>query len=339
MCWLCFPVLKLNGNFRRCPLSQRSLIVASVCLVYLLFVFSQVGYSQLHRSRRTDEEKHRHTRGVYHLETNGGPPNSADLQNDASVVVPTRSNVVYITLKTKRRKPVHIRGTVRPKVRKKVRRNKSSNLPFTQDKLRTLDRDAPQFNRNFALIPSWEETKDVDYKSLDIRHQSYKQEETDSHISSIRIYSQSAPRWFSSQDVKAMRFLAEAKVLRMKEVSRGEARSFLIFEGETNVQPAVQQHTESSTVCRGQCGVIHSPVDNTEVFAFHLDRVLGLNRTVPAVSRKFHFLYGGSSRTWTKCIYLFIFAIKYNIFKVILDCFSANVTTVMSDTETDWNHK
>uniref|UniRef100_A0A3Q0QT47 Golgi associated kinase 1B n=1 Tax=Amphilophus citrinellus TaxID=61819 RepID=A0A3Q0QT47_AMPCI len=31
------------------------------------------------------------------------------------------------------------------------------------------------------------------------------------------------------------------------------------------------------------------------VFAFHLDRVLGLNRTLPAVSRKFHFLYDGQS--------------------------------------------
>lgn len=303
-CWLSFPILKLTGNFRRCPLSKRSLIIASVCVIYLLFVFSQVGYSQLHRSRRIDEEKYRHTRGLYNLEINDGQPHSPDLQNDASVIVPTRYNVVYITLKTKRRKPAHIRGTVRPKVRRKVRRNKSSNLSFTQDKLRSLEGDAVQIKRNFAPIPSRKEAMDVDYKSLDISHNIYKHEEADSQISSIRIYSQRPPPWFSAQDVKTMRFLADAKVLRMKEVSHGVALSLLIFEGEANVQPANQQHAKTSTVCGGQCGVIHSPVDTTEVFAFHLDRVLGLNRTLPAVSRKFRFLYGRSSSTWTKFSFL-----------------------------------
>uniref|UniRef100_A0A3P8PIT0 Golgi associated kinase 1B n=1 Tax=Astatotilapia calliptera TaxID=8154 RepID=A0A3P8PIT0_ASTCA len=293
-CWLSFPILKLTGNFRRCPLSKRSLIIASVCVIYLLFVFSQVGYSQLHRSRRIDE-KYRHTRGLYNLEINDGQPHSLDLQNDSSFIVPTRYNVVYITLKTKRRKPAHIRGTIRPKVRRKGRKNKSSNLSFTQDKRRTLEGDALQIKRNFAPITSRKEAMDVDYKSLDISHKIYKHEEADSQISSIRIYSQRPPPWFSAQDVKTMRFLADAKVLRMKEVSHGYALSLLIFEGETNVQQANQQHAKTSTVCGGQCGVIHSPVDTTEVFAFHLDRVLGLNRTLPAVSRKFRFLYDGQS--------------------------------------------
>uniref|UniRef100_A0A3P8RM46 Golgi associated kinase 1B n=1 Tax=Amphiprion percula TaxID=161767 RepID=A0A3P8RM46_AMPPE len=293
--WLCFPFLKLSSNFWRCPLSKRSLIIASVCVVYLFFVVSQVGYSQQHRGRRIDKGKNRHARGLYHFETNGALPDSADLQTGASFVFPTRSNVVYITLKSKRLKPAHIRGTIRPKLRRKVRRNKTDNPSFTQNKLGTLERDTGQIKHSFLPRTSWKETGDVDYKSLDIAQKSHEDAETDSQISSIRIYSQMAPPWFSAQDVKTMRFLADAKVLRMREVSRGDNPSLLIFEGETNVPPVNQKHTKKINVCGGQCGVIHSPVDNTEVFAFHLDRVLGLNRTLPAVSRKFSFLHDGLS--------------------------------------------
>lgn len=292
--WLCFPCLKLTGSFRRCPLSKRSLVIASVCVVYLFFVVSQVGYSQQHRNRRTDRDKHQHTRGLYNLDVNDALPDSADLRTGAGFVVPTRSNVVYITLKSKRLKPANIRGTIRPKLRRKVRRTKSANSAFTQNKLDTLERDAGQIKRNFARKSSLGETRDVDYKSLDIIHKSHADAKTDSHISSIRIYSQRAPPWFSPDDVKAMRFLADAKVVRIKEVSHGDSPSLLIFEGETSGSVTNQKHTKLSNVCAAQCGVISSPVDTTEVFAFHLDRVLGLNRTLPAVSRKFSFLHGMS---------------------------------------------
>ncbi|XP_069557782.1 Golgi-associated kinase 1B [Brachyistius frenatus] len=293
--WLCFPLLKLISNFRRCPLSKRSLIIATVCVVYLFFVVSQVGYSQPHRGRRIDKDNSRHIRGLYNLESNGAVPDSADLQT--GFVVPTRSNVVYITLKSKRLKPAHIRGTIRPKLRRKVRRNKTSNPYFTQNKLGTLERDAGQIKQNFALQTSWKETRDVDFISVDILfQQSNKDADADSQISAIRIYSQKAPPWFSEQDVKTMRFLADAKVLRMREVSHGDSPSLLIFEGETSVLPVSQKHTHRRNhACGGQCGVVQSPVDNTEVFAFHLDRLLGLNRTLPTVSRKFSFLHDGQS--------------------------------------------
>lgn len=40
--------------------------------------------------------------------------------------------------------------------------------------------------------------------------------------------------------------------------------------------------------CRdGSCGLIKRPGDLYEVVAFHLDRVLGLNRSLPAVARRF----------------------------------------------------
>ncbi|XP_040904839.1 Golgi-associated kinase 1B [Toxotes jaculatrix] len=289
--WLRFPILRLKSSFRRCPLSKRSLIIATVCVVYLVFAVSHVGHSQQHRDRRTDKDKYRHTRGLYNLETNGALPDSVDSQTGASFVVPTRSNVVYITLRFKRLKPSNIRGTIRPKLRRKARRNKTANSAFTQNKLGTLERDTGQIKRNVAPKTSWRETRDVDYKSLHVVQKSHK--EVDSHISSIRIYSQRAPPWFSPEDVKAMRFLADAKVLRIREVSRGDSPSLLIYEGETQVSPNNQNHTKRDDVCAGLCGVIKSPVDNTEVFAFHLDRVLGLNRTLPAVSRKFRFLHDG----------------------------------------------
>ncbi|XP_029297550.1 Golgi-associated kinase 1B [Cottoperca gobio] len=289
--WLFFPSLRLTSSFRRCPVSNRSLIIASVCVVYLLLLVSQAGYSKQHRDRRIDKDNYRHTRGLYNLDISDA--DYVDLQTGVGFVVPTRSNVVYITLKSKRLKPANIRGTIRPKLRRKVRRNKEDDSAFTQNKLGTLEWDAGQIKRNFAPKTSSGETKDVYYKSLDIIHTSHTDAQADTHISSIRIYSQRAPPWFSPQDVEAMRFLADAKVLRIKEVSHGDYPSLLIFEGETNVSKTNQQHTQRNNICGGQCGVISSPVDTTEVFAFHLDRVLGFNRTLPAVSRKFSFLHDG----------------------------------------------
>lgn len=279
----CFPLLRLASSFRRCPLSKKSLIIATICVVYLLFVVSQIGYSQQSRDRRTDTDRYRHARGLYHLEVTDILPASA------SFVVPTRSNVVYITLKSKRLKPANIRGTIRPKLRRKERRNKSSGSA-SQNKLISSVSDTRQMTRDSAANSSWTETRDVDYTFLNIIHKSHKEGEADSHISSIRIYSQRAPPWFSAQDVRAMRFLADAKVRRIREVSLRELPPLLMFEAETT-DP---QHSEGSRVCGGQCGVIKRPVDNTEVFAFHLDRVLGLNRTLPAVSRRFSFLHGRS---------------------------------------------
>lgn len=272
-------------------MSKRTLILASVCVLYLCFVASHVGYSQHHRDRRINNDKYRHTRGLYHLDISDALPDSVDLETGASSVVPTRSNVVYITLKSKRLKPANIRGTVRPKLRRKVRRNKTTNSAFTQEKLETLERDARHIMRNPALSTSWGNTKDVDVQSVDISHIS--DPDADAHSSSIRIYSQKAPPWFSPQDVSVMRFLADAKVLRVKKVSRGDSSSFLMFEGESSFSSTQLKYAEQTSMCVGQCGVIRSPVDTTEVFAFHLDRVLGLNRTIPAVSRKFNFLHDG----------------------------------------------
>lgn len=278
--WPCFPFPSL----RRCPLSRKSLAFATVCVVYLCFVVSQVGYSRLHWGRRVDK-KSQHSHGSQYFRLNGAPSDAAYMLPSAAFVVPTRSNVVYITLKSKRLKPVHIRGTVRPKLRRKVKRNKTESASFTRNKLGTLELNA---RLNSAPNKSRKESKDLDYKSVELFQKSTNEDEANTQISSIRIYGERAPPWFSVQDIRAMRFLADAKALRVTEVSHGEFAALLIFEGKTNV-PADGQKTR---VCGGKCGVIHSPVDNSEVFAFHLDRVLGLNRTLPAVSRAFSFIHG-----------------------------------------------
>ncbi|KAM9376184.1 Golgi-associated kinase 1B [Pholidichthys leucotaenia] len=281
---LCFPFVKVIDSFQKCPLSRKSLIIGIVCAI---LVVSQIGYPQRHGRRRTDQDKKRRPRGLDDREMSGPLPVAAGPRSDAELVVPTRSNVVYITLRAKRLKPAHIRGTVRPKVRRKVR-----SPSLTQSEFGLLD-DAGQINGNFAHKTNRKATREADYKSVDMNQEW--RTDADSHLSSIRIYSQMAPPWFSALDVETMRFLADARVLRMKEIFRTDTSPLLLFEGETSVSPAAQTRAQGRSVCGSRCGVVLSPVDNAEVFAFHLDRVLALNRTLPAVSRKFRYLHDGQS--------------------------------------------
>lgn len=293
--WLLLPCVRLSSSFRRCALSHRTLIIASACALYLLVVVSHLGHSGKLRHGSTGREKYRHTRGLYNLDVTA----SEDFKIGASFALPTRSNVVYITLKSKRVKPAHIRGTIRPKLRRKVRRNQDEQYAhFTRSKLGPLERDPGPNTRHFASNTSRGETGDVFRKSLEVIHASLTHAQADSPVSSIRIYSQKAPPWLSARDVEAMRFLADAKVLRVKEVSRRDSPSLLVFEGEGSVSGSdLKRVAPRSSVCGGECGVISSPVDTTQVFAFHLDRVLGFNRTLPAVSRRFDFLHGTSTQT------------------------------------------
>lgn len=282
-----FSFLKATSRFWRGIFSKRSLIIASICAVYLLFAL--FGDCQQYQEKPADEEKRRHTRGLDILDN--ARPDAVDSHTRAQNVLPTRNNVVYITLKSKRLKPANIRGTIRPKLRRKARRTPLTHAPFTQNKLGTLGRNAGQNRRYVAQETFLGETLDVDYKSLNMVDDSHVDPQADSRVSSIRIYSQKAPSWFSPEDVEAMRFLADAKVVRMKKLPHEDFSSLLIFEKQAGGNHKL---LDESSLCGGQCGVVGIPVDNTEVFAFHLDRVLGLNRTFPAVSRKFSFLYGRS---------------------------------------------
>lgn len=282
-----FSFSKATSRFWRSIFSKRSLIIAIICSLYLLFAL--FGDSQQYQEKPADNDKRRHTRGVDTLDH--APPHAVDSHARTRNVLPTQNNVVYITLKSKRLKPANIRGTIRPKLRRKARRTPLTQAPFTQNKFGTLGRNAGQ-NRGYVAQETFlGETLDVDYKSFTMVHDFHFESRADSRVSSIRIYSQKAPPWFSPEDVEAMRFLADSKVVRMKKMPHEDFSSLLMFEKQAGGNHKL---LDERSLCKGQCGVVGSPVDNTEVFAFHLDRVLGLNRTFPAVSRKFSFLYGRS---------------------------------------------
>lgn len=271
--WRPFPFVKLIKTFRRSPIFKRALILASACVVYLIFVASHVGNSH-DRTRAHNDKSEQQARGLYRV--GGGEA----IPSAAVAVAPTRPNIVYITLKAKRQKPANIRGTVRPKLRRKTKTHRPGTLAFTHDRLGTLEVDANQTKRDVALHTSWR----MNYENVDAFNIS------DSVSSTIRIYSQKPPPWFTPKDVLAMRFLADAKVLR---ISRAPP-SVLMFEGEPSDTSPLQKLTKwdkSRPMCGEQCGFVYSPVETSEVFAFHLDRVLGLNRTLPAVSRKFQFIH------------------------------------------------
>ncbi|XP_061690826.1 Golgi-associated kinase 1B [Syngnathoides biaculeatus] len=209
---------------RRCLLPKRTLTAALVCTLY--FFFTQVNLSL--RSPTW-------TSGRNQIAPSGASNSGVSKEGSAA---PTRSNVVYITLKSKRLKPAQIRGTVRPKLRRKARS---------------------------GALPRWDSPAGA---------------EPEPPVSSIRIYSRTPPPWLSARDVATMRALAGAKVLRVQQ-ARGAPWPLLLFEGTGPGEP------------NAACGLARAPGDSAEVFAFHLDRVLGLNRTLPAVSRKLAFLHNG----------------------------------------------
>lgn len=293
---------RLSNCFRRCRASKRNFIVAAVCVVYLFFVVSQVGHSSSpHQGRRTDN-KHpfKRTRGLYTLGLGDATdlPIGSDGGNQAPSPVPTRSNVVYITLRSKRLKPAIIRGTVRSKLRRKTRLIKPSNndalAPFTRNKGGDSERDAAVEWRRRRTTDGNISRKEIRNVRGSVRDVNSLQTDPN-RVSSIRIYSEKAPPWFSREDIRAMRALADGDVSRVDEVSVRGSVPFLLLETATDVSlnaRAPDGRHGDVNVCRGVCGVIKRPVDTSEVFAFHLDRVLGLNRSLPAVSRRFSYLQG-----------------------------------------------
>ncbi|XDV37338.1 hypothetical protein PO909_006948 [Leuciscus waleckii] len=250
--------LKVCNCCGRYSAIRKYLIIAVVCFVYLFFTV-HVNHTSTRQDKRPDpwirnSVYSQKTRKTYQDPTEGEVNESLS---------PTRSNVVYITLKSKRHKPAIIRGTVRPKLRrKKVKVRAQSG---TQGKAKDASHDTNTHE------------KQLGYSELDGGNGDY---------SSIRIYSERAPPWFSLDDITAMRFLADSKITQIDEVAPPGFSSFILFKSATN-------HTDNADACRKCCGIVRRPLDMSEVFAFHLDRILGLNRTLPAVSRRFHSLGDG----------------------------------------------
>lgn len=184
-------------------------------------------------------------------------------------------NVVYITLRSKRSKPANIRGTVKPKKRRK-------SVPLGQN-----DLEHSIFHKmEDKLVEGNQKKGTPTHKSRDLSLTIVgdARGETSKHQSNIRIYSDRAPPWFSPADIRTMRYLADNRIQKITQVPSSHA-NFIQFDLPSKKKPL-------SSACQGVCGLVKRPLDMSEVFAFHLDRILGLNRSLPAVSRKFEFVQG-----------------------------------------------
>lgn len=264
ICSLCVPrVCKLWSSRR--PRTRRNLLLGTACAIYLGFLVSQVGRASLqhgqvaekgpHRSRDTAEASF----PEIPLDGTLAPPES---QGNGSTLQP---NVVYITLRSKRSKPANIRGTVKPKRRKK-------------------HAVAPGYAQGANLAKMGERPWRL-VRGPGVRAGGPDFLQPSSRESNIRIYSESAPSWLSKDDIRRMRLLADSTVAGLRPVSSKSGARLLVLEG--GAPGAVLRCGPSP------CGLLKQPLDMSEVFAFHLDRILGLNRTLPSVSRKAEFIQDG----------------------------------------------
>ncbi|NXJ92664.1 F198A protein, partial [Corythaixoides concolor] len=96
-----------------------------------------------------------------------------------------------------------------------------------------------------------------------------------------------APPWLSNDDLQKMQLLASGRVVSKTRVpAHGQVlRVGLQAMGDTKVDTSPA--SLEGDCWDGHCGLIKRPGDLYEVLAFHLDRVLGLNRSLPAVARRF----------------------------------------------------
>lgn len=95
------------------------------------------------------------------------------------------------------------------------------------------------------------------------------------------------PPWLTEHDVRTLRLLAQGEVVGKARVpAHGQVLQVGFSPEEVFQDPSPP--TLSQLCSRGLCGLIKRPGDLAEVLAFHVDRVLGLHRSLPAVARHFH---------------------------------------------------
>ncbi|XP_048220318.1 Golgi-associated kinase 1B [Perognathus longimembris pacificus] len=284
-CSLGGPRLRQLCGGRR-PRSRRNLLLGTACAIYLGFLVSQVGRASTPppgpgpgpgqaAAGRPPRSSRDTARGApfpeIPLDGTLAPPEEA--RDNGSTVQP---NVVYITLRSRRSKPAHIRGTVRPKRRKKHAAGLARDAwlrPPSPPPQEAAPRAA--YAAAAAAVPgSAREARPAEAG-----------EGGESHI---RMYSGRAPAWLSRDDLRAMRLLADgaAAGLQPRASPGGPPRLLLLLGAGA---PAA-----AGAPCGPRpCALLKQPLDTSEVFAFHLDRILGLNRTLPSVSRKAEFIQGG----------------------------------------------
>ncbi|XP_007904589.2 uncharacterized protein gask1a [Callorhinchus milii] len=91
------------------------------------------------------------------------------------------------------------------------------------------------------------------------------------------------PPWFNSNDIEKMKLLSKGSVTAKERIpGHGQVMQVGLSSHPDTVIPDLLAHCQD-----GFCGLIKRPSDLYEVLAFHLDRVLGLNRSLPVVARRF----------------------------------------------------
>lgn len=95
-----------------------------------------------------------------------------------------------------------------------------------------------------------------------------------------RLHKDSA-HWFDSNDVEKIKLLTNGSVIAKARIP-GHGQVMKVCLG---LQSPIDGFMECCQ--QGMCGLIKRPSDLNEIIAFHLDRVLGLNRSLPVVARTF----------------------------------------------------
>ncbi|EPY87966.1 hypothetical protein CB1_000204025 [Camelus ferus] len=153
LCSLCVPRARKLWSSRR-PRTRRNLLLGTACAIYLGFLVSQVGRASVQHGGPAGKGPHlsRDSAEVpfpeIPLDGTLAPP---EPQGNGSTLQP---NVVYITLRSKRSKPANIRGTVKPKRRKKYAPvDMSEVFAFHLDRILGLNRTLPTVSRKSQFIP------------------------------------------------------------------------------------------------------------------------------------------------------------------------------------------
>ncbi|XP_041119432.1 Golgi-associated kinase 1B-like [Polyodon spathula] len=301
----CVWILRI-WNTRRLR-SKRNLLIASACFIYAFFLVAQVGLG-VPRDMVSERQKYKRSEEV-HVSKLESPLDSTQSRamraGDTSpdIYFSLQPNVVYITLKSKRSKPANIRGTVRPKLRRKHSIKKAevdqNGLQFLggADHLNEDNRLVSNNNKGYGDEIARKTTQSDAQVNSDIKRAIPRQKMGMVGLeSNIRIYSESAPPWLSKEDIEALRILADCNVTAIQD-DPSKHRGLILFEsaGDLSLRPLGESinGVEETSFCRGRCGLVKRPMDMSEVFAFHLDRILGLNRSFPAVCRRFTLFQDG----------------------------------------------
>ncbi|NXT83647.1 F198B protein, partial [Zapornia atra] len=309
VCCLCPPRVLRLWTCRR-PRTRRNLLVGTACVIYLGFLVSQVGHVLPQHKRGHHKIGSRSLQDAAQtpflgipLDGTLSPPNFQEPQlgSNGTLLPP---NVVYITLRSKRSKPANIRGTVKPKRRKKHATSSSFGKHFPKATFMGQEEAfAQQLGRATHATGTMRAAVGLDvrkhqldehrHKGMAIRERGHWRPRGISGVikaqpqpeeSNIRIYSESSPSWLSKEDILNMRMLADSQIESIQEVPSHKA-ILVVFAG-----------APTGTACnQGHCGIIKRPLDMSEVFAFHLDRILGLNRSLPSVSRRSEFFQDGQA--------------------------------------------